>query len=91
VNTDACKADTEYCAAVTALMEGDATLSEQFWLLRYSTNLDKQQIQQFQQTYTSPVYDSAPAYMKQDFLFPYMQGFDFVNALYGKNGWQSVD
>lgn len=91
VNTDACKVDTEYCAAVTALMEGDATLSEQFWLLRYSTNLDKQQIQQFQQTYTSPVYDSAPAYMKQDFLFPYMQGFEFVNALYGKDGWQSVD
>lgn len=86
-----CKADTEYCAAVSALMEGDATLSEQIWLLRYSSQKDKQDILQFQQNYTSPVYDSAPAYMKQDFLFPYVQGFDFVQALYAENKWQSVD
>ena len=91
VTDEHCKADTEYCAAVSALMEGDATLSEQFWLLRYSSAQDKQEILQFQQNYTSPVYDSAPAYMKQDFLFPYVQGFEFVNALYAKNKWQSVD
>ncbi len=90
--TDAhCKADTEYCAAVSALMEGDATLSEQIWLMGYSTKKDKQDYLQFQQSYTSPVFDSAPAYMKQDFLFPYVQGFDFVQALYTKNKWQSVD
>lgn len=91
VNTDNCKLDTEYCAAVTALMEGDATLSEAYWYTFDSTSLDKQQVQQFQQTYTSPVYDSAPAYMKQDFLFPYTQGLTFVQALYGNNGWKAVD
>ena len=91
VNTENCKKDTEYCAAVSALMEGDASLSEYTWFAQYSTALDKQQVQQFQQTYTSPVYDSAPEYMKQDFLFPYTQGYDFVNALYAKNKWQSID
>ena len=91
VNTENCKKDTEYCAAVSALMEGDASLSEYTWFAQYSTALDKQQVQQFQQTYTSPVYDSAPDYMKQDFLFPYSQGYDFVNALFSKNKWQSID
>jgi hypothetical protein len=91
ITTEHCKADSEYCAAVSALMEGDATLSEQYWLANYSTQLDKQQIQQFQQTYKSPVYDSAPEYMKQDFLFPYSQGADFAYALYSKNQWQGID
>jgi hypothetical protein len=91
MNDAYCKNETEYCAAVQALVEGDATLSEQYWFYKYSTDLDKQQITQFQQTYTSPVYDSAPAYMKEDFLFPYQYGLDFVNALYAKNKWQSID
>jgi hypothetical protein len=91
MNEDYCKNETEYCAAVQALVEGDATLSEQYWFYKYSTDLDKQQISNFQATYTSPVYDSAPAYMKEDFLFPYTQGLDFVNYLYGENKWVSID
>jgi len=91
VTTENCKVDTEYCAAVSALMEGDATLSESYWFAFDSTSLDKQQVQQFQQTYTSPVYDSAPAFMQQDFLFPYRQGTTFVQTLYSANGWGGVD
>ncbi|MEA5079579.1 MAG: hypothetical protein VB013_13485 [Anaerolineaceae bacterium] len=90
-NEEYCKNETEYCAAVQALIEGDATLSEYFWLAKYSTDQDKQDITNFQQTYTSPVYDKAPGYMKQDFLFPYSQGYDFVNYLYTRNKWQSID
>jgi hypothetical protein len=90
-NEDYCKDHTEYCAAVTALIEGDATLSEQYWLYKYGTDKDKKQIQDFQNSYTSPVYDSAPAYMKQDFLFPYQYGLEFVSDLYMKNKWTAVD
>ncbi len=90
-NEEYCKNETEYCAAVQALIEGDATLSEYFWLAKYSTDQDKKDITQFQQTYTSPVYDSAPAYMKEDFLFPYTSGYDFVNYLYTRNKWKSID
>lgn len=91
MNEEYCKNETEYCAAVSALVEGDATLSEQYWYFKYSTDQDKKQISDFQQTYVSPVYDSAPAYMKQDFLFPYSQGLDFVTSLYAKNKWSSID
>ena len=71
MNDDTCEADTEYCAAVSALVEGDASLSEQFWFLANGTEQDRNDIINFQQTYSSPVYDSAPAFMKEDFLFPY--------------------
>ena len=90
-NDDYCKEHTEYCAAVSALIEGDATLSEQYWYTKYSTDQDKNQINEFQQSYTSPVYDSAPAYMKEDFLFPYQYGLDFVSNLYMKNKWKAID
>lgn len=91
VNDEHCKQDSEYCAAVSALMEGDATLSESYWLMRFSTDLDKKQISSFYQTYTSPVYDSAPPFMKLDFVFPYQQGYDFVNDIYSNGSWKAVD
>ncbi|MCX6055291.1 MAG: hypothetical protein NTZ74_10335 [Chloroflexi bacterium] len=91
LNDKNCQVETEYCAALTALVEGDATLTEQFWFLKYSTDLDKKQVSQFQESYSSPVYDSAPDYMKKDFFFPYQEGFNFVNQLYQHQEWQSVD
>jgi hypothetical protein len=90
-NDENCKKDTEYCAAVQALMEGDATLSETIWLQNYATDLDKQQITTFYNSLKSPVYDSAPAYLKDDFVFPYQQGATFVHDLYNNGGWAAVD
>ncbi len=86
-----CKNASERCAAIQALMEGDATLSQEVWLLQYSTQLDQQQISQFSQTFQSPIYDSAPEFYKEDALFPYTQGLEFVQTLYDQSGWQSVD
>jgi hypothetical protein len=91
VNDEYCKTHTEYCAAVTALVEGDASLLEQQWFLSYGTQELYNDINEFYANYESPVYDSAPAYMQQDFLFPYMQGLEFVNSLYHSGGWASVD
>jgi len=91
LNDETCEQDSEYCAAVTALIEGDATLSEQYWFLMNSTNKDKTDVSDFQSTYESPIFDSAPAFMRQDFLFPYQQGMSFVNSLYSQNKWESVD
>ncbi len=91
MSDDKCDADSEYCAAVTALVEGDASLSEQIWFLANGTEQDRQEITDFYNSFQSPVYDSAPEYMKQDFLFPYSQGFDFVYSLYQQGKWQAVD
>lgn len=87
----ACEKDSERCAAVQALMEGDASLLQTEWYMGFATAQDRNQIQQFYSTYQSPVFDSAPTYMQQDFLFPYVNGQTFVEYLHTAGGWSSVD
>ncbi|RMF50267.1 MAG: hypothetical protein D6755_01390 [Anaerolineae bacterium] len=91
ITDENCQQNSEYCAAVQSLVEGDATLVQEFWLTDYATSQDYSEIYEFYGTFQSPVYDSAPEYMQQDFLFPYQQGKDFVRFLYERGGWEMVD
>jgi hypothetical protein len=86
-----CRQHAQYCSAVTALVEGDAVSSEESWFYTYATDLDRKQVQSFYGSYSSPVYDSSPEFIKEDLLFPYQQGFEFVQTLYDKGGWDAVD
>jgi hypothetical protein len=88
---DYCETHTEYCAAVQALIEGDATLSEFTWYQNYATPSDQQQIVQYYNSLKSPVYDSAPEFLKMDFVFPYNQGLTFVQDIQNLGGWSAVD
>jgi hypothetical protein len=90
-NDDACEADTERCAAIQALIEGDATLSEYTWYQYYATTQDQQQVIQYYNSLKSPIYDSAPAFLKDDFVFPYDQGLTFVQTIHDQGGWTAVD
>lgn len=90
-NDDACEVDTERCAAIQALIEGDATLSEYTWFQYYATSQDQQQVIEYINSLKSPVYDSAPAFLKDDFVFPYNQGLSFVQAIHDQGGWSAVD
>lgn len=90
-NDEACEVNTERCSAIQALVEGDASLLEISWLTTYATNQDLTDIQQFYNNYQSPVYDSAPAYLKEDFIFPYLSGQAFVEHLYNRGGWPEVN
>jgi hypothetical protein len=91
VNEDYCKKNAEYCSAVQALFEGDATAVQQEWLATDSTQTDRTEIQNFYSHYKSPVFDSAPAYLKKSFLFPYQQGLEFVMTQLDKGGYAAVD
>lgn len=91
ITEEACKLDSERCAAIQALMEGDASIVELDWFANYATATDQQQVISFYSNYSSPVYDSAPDFMKEDFVFPYTYGQAFVQALIDKGGWQAVD
>jgi len=90
-NDEACELDSERCAAIQALVEGDATLLEDRWLLTYASEQDYQDLRDFYETYTSPVFDSAPQFLQDDFLFPYDAGYDFVESFFINGGWASVD
>jgi hypothetical protein len=90
-NDDACDKDSERCAAVQSLLEGDASALEIEWLSTYASPQDLTDIQRFYSNYQSPVYDSAPAFLKEDFIFPYTYGQSFVGYLHDQGGWEVVD
>jgi hypothetical protein len=90
-NEEACEEDSERCAGVQALIEGDATFLEEQWLRNYATPQDYLEILEFIGTFEMPVYDSAPGFMKEDFIFPYTYGLDFVREIHLEGGWAAVD
>ncbi len=91
MDEDTCEADSEYCAAVQALVEGDATLSELIWFQQYATQKDQQDVIDFYDTYESPIFDSAPLFLQEDFGFPYNMGYEFVEALYLQGGYDAIN
>jgi hypothetical protein len=90
-NDDACEVDTERCAAVQAVIEGDATLSEFTWFQNYASQQDQKQVIDYINSLQSPIYDTAPAFLKDDFVFPYEKGLVFVQSFYEQGGWDAVD
>jgi hypothetical protein len=88
---ETCEVDTERCAAIQALIEGDASMSEISWFQYYATKEDQQQIIDYYNSLKTPVYDGAPAFLKDDFVFPYSQGLSFVQAIHDQGGWSAVD
>lgn len=77
--------------ARTALVEGDAVLTEQQYLL---TAMPIERIQELLDEIDEldlPVFDSAPEVIRRDLMFPYIEGFTFVQALYEEGGYAAVD
>lgn len=90
-NEETCEIDSERCVGIQSLIEGDAYLLDELWLMEFATAEDMAQILEFYKDYESPVYDSAPLFMQQDFLFPATYGTDFVREIYRQGGWEAVD
>jgi hypothetical protein len=90
-NDENCELNTDYCAAISSLLEGDASLSEMQWLYAHATAQDIRDIQEFYQTYESPIFESSPSFLREDFIFPYRAGQEFVETIYDLSGWQGVD
>ena len=80
MSEEACQADSEKCAAIQALVEGDATVSELLWFQNFGTRQDYNDIMDMYDSYESPVLDSAPPYMEADLYFPYDYGQAFVET-----------
>ena len=88
---EACEEDSERCAAVQALLEGDASMLELDWFSNFATPQDVVDIQTFYQDYESPIYNSAPDFLREDFIFPYIYGQTFVEHLHRQGGWDAVN
>lgn len=90
-NEDSCEADSERCAAIQALIEGDASLTEISWFQTYATREDFKKLMETYDNFTSPIFDAAPPFMAADLYFPYEKGFAFVELLYNEGGFEAVD
>ncbi len=90
-NDEACEVDSERCAALEALLEGDATLSETQWFMHYATEEDHADLMAFYSEMEMPVMSEAPAFLGQDLLFPYQYGHEFVQMLFDRGGWEAVN
>jgi hypothetical protein len=90
-NDQACDQDSERCAAILALIEGDAMLVSEQWLRTYATDQDVADIIADALALESPVLLGAPDFLREDLLFPYIYGLAFVRQLYLSGGWAAVD
>lgn len=90
-NDEACEADSERCSAIQALVEGDASFTETQWFFSYSSQQDRRDIQEYYNSYSSPVFDTAPQFMRESLIFPYLAGQEFVEYLYDKGGWEAIN
>jgi len=91
MNEEACEADTERCAAIQALIEGDASYTEVLWFQEYATRKDYLDVMKVFDEMESPILDTAPPYMASDLYFPYEYGYAFVQYLYEQEGYKTVD
>lgn len=79
--------------AMTALIEGDATVAMTLYMLEYLDPMELAQI--FEDSMLnageSEVLESAPRYVSESLTFPYEAGQAFVEALYQEGGFELVD
>ncbi|MBN1230864.1 MAG: hypothetical protein JXA19_03245 [Anaerolineales bacterium] len=86
-----CEIDQQACKAFTSLVEGDATTTEWLWFQQYASPADLLDYYDYQPPALFLPDDFPPPYSSQDAYFPYIQGAEFVLALYEKGGWAGVN
>jgi len=91
MNQESCEVDSEKCAAVQALVEGDASMTEILWFQAHASIEDYRDLMDMLDHLETPVLDSAPPYMSADMYFPYEKGLAFVQHLYDQGEYKSVD
>lgn len=91
LNEDACEEDSERCAAVQALIEGDASQTEILWFQTHASREDYFDLMDMFDQLETPILDSAPPFMSADLYFPYEKGLAFVQFLYDQGGFEAVD
>ncbi len=84
--------DADHNAAITALIEGDATLSMTDYMLNYLDPMELLEL--FGDNFTgsdSSVLDNAPLYISEGLLFSYDAGQTFNTALFDEGGYDAIN
>lgn len=86
-----CLSSSQRCAAIRALVEGDATLLMQEWLQQYAGPQDYQDIARYRPPSQTLPKDFPPPYVSRDLAFPYTAGLAFVQYLHQHGNWAAVN
>lgn len=77
--------------AITALVEGDATLAMQLYTLEYLDSSELFEALSESMEVDTEMMDSAPPAIVAQMVFPYEAGLVFVQTLYQDGGFEAVD
>lgn len=86
-----CLDDAQRCAAIRALVEGDATLLMEQWWQQYATPQDYLDLAQYEPPEFALPEEFPPPYVSQDLAFPYDYGYAFVDYLHQRGNWAAVN
>jgi hypothetical protein len=83
--------DDDRAAAIQALVEGDATVTMGVFARDELSARERRQYQQEQQRPGPSPFDDVPLVLREELIFPYREGADFVLALQRRGGFAAVD
>ena len=86
---DFCEENGETCVIIDALVEGDASLTEN--LIDVDSILKAPEQTGNESEAGSDIFDRSPKFFQDSLLFPYVYGFDFVAHYYLKGGYDAVN
>ena len=82
---DAVEGNGDMEAALTALIEGDASITETLYDFATFTEKQRQQVSEAYAQVDNSAYLAAPAFIRQTLVFPYTYGRNFAIDLYLRN------
>jgi hypothetical protein len=74
-----------------ALAEGDAILTQELWSAQFQSEADRQAAREESARESTEALAAAPPYVRETLVFPYREGFLFVQALFQHGGYPAVD
>ena len=78
--------------AIQALTEGDAVLIQRLWAQQMLSSDEQNELGQSSSSGQSSVLFSAPLFLREQLLFPYTEGYNFVRQMYqAGGGYPGVD
>ena len=83
--------NNDRCEAINALIEGDATLTMNQWLLQYASPADLKSLRSYRPPAQALPEQSPPDYIIHALNFPYEYGIRFVQSLYDEGNWTRVN
>ncbi|MPZ74281.1 MAG: hypothetical protein GEU74_13815 [Nitriliruptorales bacterium] len=82
--------DSEAAAALLALVEGDAVLTQQLWGTRHLTGEELRRAMT-EAAGSDEALSDAPEYLRASLFFPYQEGSQFVAELFRAGGFQAIN